>query len=515
MDNLYKRIAALSPERFFLFKKRLKEEGIDFDPIQYGLKNTGANEFPPIEASEKKEYYPLTSAQKRLFAVHQFENPSTVYNVYSIKLMEGPMDKKQVAYAFKTILARHEVFRTAFIFVEGEPFQRVFEFKDVDFEIDYLETGLNPDEPGTRDFINGYIKPFELDKAPLLRVVFIKISAEKYILLYDTHHIIADGNSKGIIAREFLGLYNGRSLPQLKVQYKDFSVWHQDEKVKIAVKRQELYWLNEFKGDIPVLQLPIDYPRPAQKSYEGNSISFNIPVKETNALKMLALKINSTLFTVLLAIYNILLAKISRQEDIIIGIPASGRHHPGLNEIVGMFVNTLVLRNFPIPGISFERFLLNVKQRTLDVFENQDFSFEDLVNNVVKQRDMGRNPIFDVFFSFNYPGVIKQELPGHTGYEKSSALKITSYEGDVNLSIFDLFLSGAEVENELHLGFTYAAKLFNQETIQRLTGYFQDIVSTISENNQVLLKDIKISHELGMAGSKILQDEIIENDFGF
>lgn len=515
MTNLSKRIAALSPERLSLLKKRLQREGIDIEDLRFDLKNVGENEFPPLEPTEEKEYYPLTSVQKRLFAIHRFESTGTVYNISSIKLVEGPLDKQQVEYVFKTILKRHEVFRTSFISIAGEPMQHIHKPEDMAFELNYLETDLNPANPETRNLIESYIKPFNLSKAPLLRVVLVKLPFNKHILMYDTHHIIADGNSKGILAREFLGLYKGEEFSRLKIQYKDFSVWMQSEKVQAAVKRQESYWMIEFKGDIPALQLPIDYPRPIQKAYDGNSLSFKIDKKETAALKTLALKTNNTLFTVLLAIYNVLLAKISRQEDIIIGIPASGRGHPGLNHIIGMFVNTLVLRNFPKYEMSFEDFLTQVKQRTLDVFENQDYPFEDLVNKVVKYRDPSRNPIFDVFFSFNYPGKINLESQEGPINEPFSALKIKSYESEATLSMFDLFLSGLEMEGELLLSFIYATKLFKKETVERFAHYCREIISAIAENNRVTLKDIKISHDLGMAGAKILQDEDIDNDFGF
>lgn len=514
MNDLSERIAAFSPERLILLKKRLQQEGIEIENLRTGLKVAGENEFPPLEPVEEKEYYPLTSVQKRLFAIYRFEGSSTVYNVSSIKLLEGPLDKEQAAHAFKTIVKRHEVFRTSFITIAGDPVQRIHKPGDAVFEINYCEADINPAEQDARNLIDSYIKPFDLSKAPLLRVVLVKLSPHKHILMYDTHHITADGNSKGILAREFIGLYNGETFPGLKAQYKDFSVWRQSERVQAAVKRQELYWLKEFKGEIPALHLPTDSPRPPQKNYEGNSLTFKIAKKETAALKTLALKTNNTLFTVLLAIYNVLLAKISRQEDVIIGIPAAGRNHPGLDNIIGMFVNTLALRNFPTPGIPFEDFLKQVKQRTLDVFENQDYPFEDLVNKVVKQRDLGRNPIFDVFFSFNYPG-IGREVEENLGNEGFSALKVKSYEGEVPFSMFDLFLSGLEVEDELLLGFTYAAKLFKKETVERFTGYCREIVSAIVENNRVKLKDIKISHDLGMAGSEMLLDKDNDNDFGF
>jgi non-ribosomal peptide synthetase component F len=313
-----------------------------------------------------------------------------------------------------------------------------------------------------------------------------------------------------------VALYKGEAgtLPGLKIHYKDFCQWLNSERVKAIVKQQETYWLKQFHGDIPVLNMAVDYPRPVLKSYEGGCLTFNISPKETAALKALTLKKNTTLFVILLAVYNVFLSKISRQEDIIVGIPMAGRTYDGLNDIIGMFVNTVTLRNYPDGEKTFEDFLDRVKQRTLDAFENQDYPFEDLVNKVTKHRDAGRNPVFDVFFSFTYPGVsaeLEEELP----QDGISQLKVSAYEDGAPMSMFDLYMSGLEKEGELFLGFTYAAGLFKKETIERFTGYFKEIVSAVIRDNRVKLKDIKISHHLGIAASAVFQHEENRDGGGF
>ncbi|MCP5108150.1 MAG: hypothetical protein GY950_32485, partial [bacterium] len=315
-------------------------------------------------------YYPLSSVQKRLFTIDRLEGAGTMYSVSSVKIIEGNLDRDRVEEAFKRILARHGVFRTSFFFSDGEPVQRIHKYEDVEFQIQY--ENLSAGSPEEFDYKNR-IKPFDLSRVPLLRVELTKLSADRHILMYDTHHIISDGASKGIIAKEFLHLYQGRELQEVKIQYRDFCQWLARRTVKAMLNRQETYWLKQFDRDIPVLNLPTDYPRPVPKGFEGASLSFKIGKDGSAGLKALATRENTTLFVVLLAVYNIFLAKICMQNDIIVGIPIAGRRHPGLNDIIGMFVNTLVLRNYPEGEKTFDDFLKQVKHRTLDAFENQDY----------------------------------------------------------------------------------------------------------------------------------------------
>jgi non-ribosomal peptide synthetase component F len=301
---------------------------------------------------------------------------------------------------------------------------------------------------------------------------------------------------------------------ELEIQYNDFSVWQQKKSVKSMLKHQETYWLKEFQGIIPVINLPIDFNRPLTRNPEGGFQSFKISKHTASALKTLALKENTTMFVVMLAVYNVFLSKICRQQDIIVGVPTAGRRHPGLDQIIGMFVNTLALRNFPENEITFIEFLRHTRQRTLEAFDNEDYQFEDLVNQTIKQRDTSRNPIFDVFYSFRAPGV-SQELPINlSDDQETTVVSGEEYRNHgTTVSMFDLYFLGAEIKGELFLVLTYSAKLFKKETIERFIGYIEEIIAAVVENRNIILGSIEISHNLGFAETTILHDE--ENDFGF
>lgn len=506
MENFSKRIAALSPGQLELLKRRLKKEGIE---LENDLKDVEKSKFPAINPVEKKEYYPLSSVQKRLFVVDRFDDTGTTYNVPVFRTIAASPDKKRIEAIFKTLVKRHEAFRTSFELIAAEPAQRIH--KDVEFKIEYYELD-SQQSPGKDKILRDFIRPFDLNKAPVLRIGILKLSGSRFILMTDTHHILSDQASKRILFNEFIYVEKEENFPPLYIQYKDFSTWQNREAVKTALKQQEKYWLAEFSGEIPLLNLPTDYARPEKKGYQGGCLSFRIEKETAALLKALALKENTTLFVVMLAIYNVLLAKISRQKDIIVGVPTLGRRHAGLDFIIGMFVNTLPLRNYLEEDWQFIDFLQRVKKRTLDAFENQDYQFEDLVNKVVRDRDMSRNPIFDAFFTFTYPDVKnlqQQVLTDET--EANPEAKETIAE--TGFSMFDIFLFGAELEEELLLGITYAADLFKKETIARFSEYFREILYTVTANNRIKLQDIKISHDLGTAREPVFRDE--DDDFGF
>ncbi|MCP4148511.1 MAG: hypothetical protein GY757_12265, partial [bacterium] len=203
----------------------------------------------------------------------------------------------------------------------------------------------------------------------------------------DMHHIISDGVSFGIFVREFMELYAGKKLQPVPLQYKDYSEWQNRPKEKERVKNQEEYWLNQFEGEIPVLNLPTDYPRPAIRSFEGKTHHFRVEKGETAALKRMALREEATLYMVLTAIFNSFLSRMSGQEDIIIGTPTTGRSHADLEDTIGMFVNTLALRNRPDSDKTYGEFLAQVKKNTLEAFENQEYQFDELVERLNINRD--------------------------------------------------------------------------------------------------------------------------------
>ena len=319
--------------------------------------------FSKIERLEKREYYELSSAQKRLFVLNMMEeSKSTNYNMPAVLKIEGKLDIERLKKTFDQILQRHELFRTYFEMVDGEAFQKVND--NVQLEIGYIEAK----EDNIEEIIKGYIKPFDLGKAPLLRVNVIKIaeSEDENILFVDMHHIISDGISIEVLIKEFVDIYSGKTVPELTVQYKDFAAWQNNMMKSEAYKKQEEYWLKEFEEEIPVLNMPLDYQRPVIQSFEGETIEFTIEEEITKALNKLAKEREASLYMVLLAAYNTVLSRYTGQEDIVVGSPIAGRRHADLQNMIGMFVNTLAMRNYPDGNKTFNEFLKEVRDNAIN-----------------------------------------------------------------------------------------------------------------------------------------------------
>ena len=309
-----------------------------------------------------------------------------------------------------------------------------------------------------------------------MRVGLLELGIDSHLLIVDMHHIVSDGISIEILIREFTALYRGEELPEIRLRYRDYAGWRNKG------GRGE-YWREEFAGEIPVIELPTDYARPVVQSFAGGTVSFEIDGGAVNSLKALGLETGSTLFMVLVALYNIFLAKLGNGEDIVIGTPVSGRGDEDLEHIIGMFVNTLALRNCPLGEKTFIDFLEEVRERTLRAFENQDYPYEDLVEEAGVVRDAGRNPLFDTVFVLQNIGIGEMAIPG---------LTLEPYELESNTSKFDLTLVAVESEETLQFVFEYCTALFKPATIERFITYFKNIVSGVIEDKHKRLWELEI-----------------------
>jgi non-ribosomal peptide synthetase component F len=318
------------------------------------------------------------------------------------------------------------------------------------------------------------------------------------------HHIITDAVSSELFIEEFVTLYIGQALGPLKIQYKDYVQWQVLQEAAGVFEKQRAYWLEQFRGKIPVLDLHPGKKRPRVKNFKGERINFDIEEKETVAIKALAKQENATLFMMLLAIFYILLSKVSGQEDIVIGSPIAGRGHKELQRIMGRFVNMLSLRNFPREEKGFIEFLREVRERTLAAYENQDFQYEDLVEQVVQKREPGRNPLFDTVLALQNAEPAKQEIPG---------LILKPYPFEHQVSRFDLVLNAAESNGKVMVFWEYPTWLFKQSEAQRLQRGYINIIKQIIENPNIQLKNITIDHDLLEA--KSIASPELQGDFGF
>jgi amino acid adenylation domain-containing protein len=447
--------------------------------------------FISIKPLEKKEYYPMSSAQKRLYVLQQMETGLLAYNMPQTAMLEGELDKEKLEKTFRRIIQRHESLRTSFHMIGEDAVQKIHD--RVDFAIEYYDLATEDTENTEKieeihnsKFIiqNSFLRPFDLSQAPLMRLKIIKTGESTYILMRDLHHIINDGTSEGIFQDEFMTLYGGKELPPLRIQYKEYAVWQQSETQKEHIKQQEEYWIKEFERKIPVLSLPTDFTRPVVQSFEGHHKGFLLEEAVIKRMKQLAADYQVTLFMVLLSLYTLFLARLSGQEDIVVGTPVAGREHTDLQPLIGMFVNTLALRNYPTGEKTFSDFLEEVRKRTLKAFENQEYLFEDLVEKVKIERDTGRNPIFDVMLTLPNMDTPQIRVPG---------LNFRPYPGfEHKAAQFDMTLLCVETGNRLSVTLEYCTKLFKESTIERFLNYFENLVLAVLDNPDQKISDLEM-----------------------
>ncbi|WP_430058812.1 amino acid adenylation domain-containing protein [Paenibacillus alvei] len=434
-------------------------------------------EYAAIPLIEARDYYPVSSAQKRMYILQQINGAEQSYNMPGMLILEGTLNRNRFEEAFRSLIARHETLRTGFEMVQGEPMQRVYE--TVDFEVAFSQAGWNEEETIIRDFV----QPFDLSKAPLLRVGLIEWAADRHLLMFDMHHIVSDGISMDILVEEFVRLYSGEELPSLRIQYKDYAVWQQSEAQKEQMKQHGSYWMKALGGELPVLEMPTDYVRPAIQKYEGSSLEFKIDSKQRDALHQLAARNGVTLYMVLLAVYKAFLHKYSGQEDIIIGVPIAGRTHSDLQGLIGMFVGTLAIRSYPAGEKPFLSYLKEIKETMLSAYEHQDYPFEELIEQVQVNRDLSRNAIFDTMFVLqnkeSKPFVLDQ-------------LQMKPYHTEHKTAKFDLTLQAVDEEAGIAFHLEYATSLYKLETVQRFARHFVQLIASVIENPQASLATLQI-----------------------
>ncbi len=449
--------------------------------------------------------FEASSAQKRLYVIDQIDTdtigPNTGYNMPEALLIEGELDIAAMEQAFRTLIKRHESLRTSFTTIDGEPIQRIHD--NVDFKISCFKTT----EDKVNDIMRDFIRPFTMDVPPLFRVALIEIAANKYVLVLDMHHIISDGWSVMVLIKELLLLLEGESLPDLEIQYKDFAVWQNKLFKSDEMQKKEEYWLKRFEvkdgGKLPVLNIPTDFPRPSNKSYEGDRLVITTGRELIDALNKVAEITSSTLHMVMLAAYTILLSKYSGQEDIIVGSPIAGRPHKDLQDIIGMFINMLANRNTPRRDMTFKDFLAEVKENCLNTYQNQEYQFDELVSKLKVKRDMSRNPLFDYVFA-----VQNLDIPDM----QNSKISVRPYDFAYNISRFDMFLSVMEMGDSVRFLLEYSTALFKKTTAERIIKHYMEILEQIKDNVNIRLEDIVLSHNLSTAKSNILKSD---DDFDF
>jgi amino acid adenylation domain-containing protein/non-ribosomal peptide synthase protein (TIGR01720 family) len=435
--------------------------------------------FEPIPLQEKREMYEASAAQNRIYILEQLDANTLVHNIPGQVELHGELDPDRLISAVQHIVSRHQVFRTTFDIYDQKIVQRIGEA--VELDVPYTE--LQPLETAEERF-GQFVKPFDLAKAPLFRAELVKISDSSHVLFIDMHHLISDGYSMSVFMKELVGLYEGQVLPEIKVQYTDFSEWQNNSANEQRLKEQELYWLHQFEGDLPTLDLPADYPRPSQLSMEGKRLTMRLEEPLVKRLRKLASDTGTTLFMVMLSAYKVLLNKYTGQDDMVVGTPVSGRSHPDIEPLIGVFINTVAIRSFPTKDKAFREYLEEVQRSSLAAFDNQGYPFELLVDKLNLQRDASRNPLFDTMF-------ILQNMD----MEMISGAGVTfrPQEKNPGVSPYDLTLSAEDWNGEaITLNLDYSTKLFKQDKAERMLSHYVNILDAVADNADVRLSRIDL-----------------------
>jgi amino acid adenylation domain-containing protein len=437
----------------------------------------------PILPRASSGPWQLSFAQERIWFLHHFAAGIPVYSVPIAVRLQGRLDVKAFEQALSALSARHETLRTVFASLDGTPAQTVLPSKAAELPVISLE-GFAEEEKQTRlessilEFIR---KPFDLEREFPLCACLIRSNEQDHTLVLNLHHICADGWSMGILHQELAALYQAfcdgdpLELPELPVQYADFAEWQRKWLTDQALDGQLSYWRKQLDGAPPYLELRTDLPRPAAQTYNGARHFFQMPVALAVALREFSARQGVSLFMTLLAGFEVLLHRYTAQEEIVVGTPIASRPRPEIEGLIGFFLNTLALRVDLTGDPSFRELLARVRKVTLDAYGNSDLPFERLLEELKPERDLSRNPVFQVMFTL-------QSSP--TANIQLRQLSLSSRELDTGTSKFDLFVVLQEKGRELGGYVEYNTDLFQLPTIQRMLSHFEHLLAGAVQNGE-------------------------------
>ncbi|WP_292760022.1 non-ribosomal peptide synthetase [Nostoc sp. NOS(2021)] len=446
----------------------------------------------PIQRVPRDGELTLSFAQQRLWFLHHLSPDSRSYNFLDAQRLHGWLNIIALEQSFSELIRRHEILRTTFPTVDGQPVQVIAPPTTFTLPIHNLQ-GLSVQEQTDRiqQIAKSFAsKPFNLAVDPLVQFTLLQLSNQEYVLLLKMHHIIYDGWSLDIFKRELSQLYAAfaqrlpNPLSELPIQYADFAVWQRQWLTGEVLERQLNYWQQQLADVSGVLELPTDKPRPPVQSFRGRVERFQLDRDLTQRLKQLSQESDATLFMTLLAAFLVLLSRYSGQLDIVVGSPIANRNNKSIEQLIGFFTNTLALRGDLSGNPSFADFLAQVRQTTLSAYAHQDLPFEMLVEKLQPERDLSRNPLLQVMFSLHNTLQSSWDLPGLTIQDISLPID--------EMVRFDLEVHYWEVSGCLEGIWNYSADLFDATTITRIAQHFQILLQAIIANPRAPIAELPL-----------------------
>jgi amino acid adenylation domain-containing protein len=444
-----------------------------------------------IQQQKNTSIHPLSFAQQRLWFINQLNPNSPTYNIPIVISFKGCLNLAVLKDSFNEIIRRHEVLRTNFTVVDGQPVQVINQALTLSLTVEDLRSFSDSERTQEAQRLARELaqQPFDLSEQSLLRAKLLQLNDKDYQLIVTLHHIIADGWSVSIFIKELAALYEAFStgklsqLPELPIQYTDFVNWQKKwldcERIQFLLD----YWKQKLKGELPVLNLPTDRPRSPVQTFKGSQAKLVLSQTLTKGLKNLSRQQGVTLFMTLLTAFKTLLYRYTGQTDILVGSPIANRNRVEIEPLIGFFVNILVLRTDFSSELSFKELLARVKSTALESYVYQDLPFEKLVEELQPNRDLSYNPLFQVMFVLQ-----------NVSISNSSQSDVSiSYEETYNgTSKFDLTLFMEDFEQGLVATCEYNTDLFNTDTITRMLGHFQTLLESIVSNPEQCISDLQL-----------------------
>ncbi|PSB30550.1 condensation domain-containing protein [Chlorogloea sp. CCALA 695] len=442
----------------------------------------------------KRDNLPLSFAQQRLWFVEQLQPHTSTYNEPVALHLVGNLDTAVLEESINEIIRRHEILRTTFIAIAGQPMQVISPSLQV--KVAVIDVS-NLSKPEVQELADTEAKlPFDLTKLPLIRLTLLKLGDLENILLLTVHHIVWDGWSIGVLIRELSALYRAFSsnqpspLPELTIQYADFAVWQRNRLQGKVLSEKLAYWQAQLGNNLPVLQLPTIRPRAEVKTNRGASQSFLLPFNLTEAIQALSQQENVSLFMTLLAAFQVLLWRYTNQEDIVIGTDIANRSRVETESLIGFFMNLLVLRTDLSGNPSFVELLARVRQVTLSAYAHQDLPFEELVKALQPERNLSNtSPLFQVLFVLQNTPMPALDLPG-------VQLKEWFWRNDT--ARFDLAIFLTKTPQGISSTWRYSSELFTESAIAQMARHFETLLTNIVSQPHARIDALEMltEHEL-------------------
>ncbi|HKR10891.1 MAG TPA: amino acid adenylation domain-containing protein, partial [Pyrinomonadaceae bacterium] len=426
---------------------------------------------PGIQRRANSDVYPLSFAQQRLWFLDRFDASTPAYNISLATRLDGPLDLSALSSAFQEITRRHEVLRSTFVPFEGQAIQLIAEPSNEPIPVVDLSTLPVETRDRTRRLIVHDLAQttFDLSHGPLVNLTVLKLAPAQHVISLTMHHIVSDGWSADILMRELTTLYGAyvsgkpSPLPELPIQYADFAHWQREWLSGETLDNQLQYWRKQLAGAPLLPQLPTDRVRPAVQTFRGARVHQEWNEELRQQLKNLSQQEGVTMFMTLLAAFQLLLARWSGQEEVVVGAPIAGRHHVETEPLIGCFINTLLMRTSMSGNPSVRELLQRVREMCLQAYAHQDVPFEKLVEELQPERNLSHTPLFQVLFLMQYAGK-------ETG--SSNALALVPLKADTDTAKFDLTLLIEDGETGLVCGIEYNTDLFDAATVQRMLGHY-------------------------------------------